>query len=445
MPKGAVFVVMGLLALGGIIWFLMPGDAARDRKLDASVMGVEALRTWLPEHDIPVVRSHRRLAPRAADLSMAILPLYDTNLLSEADVPQSKEEYASQKDQREIYSYEFFAKVDALPTLVVMPKWRTGFSTAEVAHASLLIDTQDITRIARQTGLARITMLRRPAFFETATRSPASGQPPHDIALFHAQLFDRDTLPAYCTELVGFTYGSLVIRCDAHGSIAAAHYLSDPDLLNNHGLAVGAHADFVPTLIKSMRPAGNSNPVYLDTSDVLQLDMGEDDTEAQDYTRDPVDLARFFAYPLSVLWALAAVVLGVAVWRGARRFGPPMRLSENRPEATKTAAIEAKARLLRLSGNDGRMAAEFVQARLADLAVQTFGPGIGEAGAGAARFLALLDRRNPALASDFRRVTAGLIDNGSTLPPPELHRQLETFRDLLERVTHGSEPIPKPR
>ncbi len=444
MPKVAIFVVIGLLALGGIFWLVMPDqDAARDRRLDASVMGVEALRTWLPEAGIAVVRSHPRLSPSAADLSLAILPLYDTNLLSEENPPQTKEEYARQKDQREIYSYDFFAKIDALPTLVVLPKWRTGFATAEVAHASLLIDTADITRIARQTGLARVSVLRRPAFFETANRAADTNQPPLAVALFHAQLFDRDTLPNYCAELVGFTYGSLVIRCDAHGTIAAAHYLSDPDLLNNHGLSVAAHADFIPALINAIRPAGNTNPVYLDTSPFLLVITGDNETEAQDYTRDPVDLARFFAYPLSVLWALAAVVLGVAIWRGARRFGPAQPSSDDRPEATKTAAIEAKARLLRLSGNDGRMAAEFVQARLSDLAFQTFGQGIGEAGT--TRLLALLDRRNPALASEFRRVTATLIETGSTLPPHELHRQLETFRDLLERVTHGSEPIPKPR
>jgi hypothetical protein len=443
MPKIVIFLGLGLVALVGLLWLFSPNeDAARDRQLDASVMGVEALRTWLPENDIAVVRSHPRLAPLASDLSMAILPLYDTDLLSEEDPPQTKEDYARQQDQRDIYSYDFFAKLEALPTLVVLPKWRTGFATAEVAHASLLIDTADITRIARQAGLARVSILRRPAAFETASLSPATGQPAQQLALFHAQLFDRDTLPSYCAELVGFAYGSLVIRCRAHGSIAAAHYLSDPDLLNNHGLSVAGNADFVPAMIKGMRPAGNAKAVYLDTSPYLLLDMGDDDIEAQDYSRDPVDLARFFAYPLSVLWALAGVVLGIAIWRGARRFGPPLRMTEDRPEVTKTAAIDAKARLLRLSGNDGRMAAEFVQARLSDLATQTFGQGIGDAGT--ARYFALLERRNPALASDFRRVTASLIDNASTLPPPELYRQLETFRDLLERVTHGPDPVSKP-
>ena len=441
MPRIVIFLGLGLVALVGIVWLLSPDDAARDRQLDASVMGVEGLRTWLPDNEIAVVRSHPRLAPLASDLSMAILPLYDTNLLSEEDAPQTKEEYARQTTQRDMYSYEFFAKLEALRTLVILPKWRTGFATAEVAHASLLIDSAEVTRLARQVGISGVDILRRGPTFETAKRSFSPNAPPHQIALFHAQLFDRESLPDYCQEVIGFTEGVLIISCAQHGGVAAARYLSDPDLLNNHGLSVAENAEFVPQMIASLM-GGNTEAVYLDTSPYLLLDSGDNDTEGRDYARDPVDLARFFAYPLSVLWALAGVVLGVAIWRGARRFGPPLRMAESRPEATKTAAIDAKARLLRLSGNDGRMAAEFVQARLSDLATQTFGPGIGDAGT--ARFFALLDRRNPALASEFRRVTSTLIDSGSTLPPLELYRLLETFRDLLERVTHGPDPIPKP-
>ncbi len=440
MRNGVLYGGIGVLVLGGLSALFLSGDGARDRKLDASVMGVEALRSWLPAQGIPVVRSHPRLSPKVADLSLRILPVYDVDLLSEEDSPQTKEAFAQQTTQRDIYSYVFFAKLADLQTLVVLPKWRTGFATAEVAHASLLIDTDDVTRIGRQTGLAGTRVLRRAAFFETASRSASPMSGDHEMALFHAQLFDRESLPSFCKEVTGFTYGVLVMSCSAHGSIAAAHYLSDPDLLNNHGLSVADNAAFVRDLMLDLR-GGDEKPVYLDTSTELLLDTGEIDTEAREYDRGAEDLARFFAYPLSVLWALAATVLGVAAWRGARRFGPPRRLADDLPEATKTAAIEAKARLLRLSGNDGRMAGEFVQARLSDLAIQTFGPGLGEAGI--TRLFAHIERRNAGLAADLRRVTATLTDRGGNLPQTELHRQLETFRDLLERVNDGSGPISK--
>ena len=435
MRSGIVIGGIALLVIGGLIAAFLTRDSAGDRKLDNSVMGVNALRVWLPRDGIEVVRSHPQLSPVADDLSIRILPLYDVNLMSEEDIPETKEQFARQSTQRELWSYVFFEKLSDLPTLVVLPKWRTGFATAEVAHASLLIDTANVTQLARQTGLARVGILRRPAGFETALLSPALSLPTQDIALFHAQLFDRVTLPAFCTELAGFPYGALLIRCGAHGSIAAAHYLSDPDLLNNHGLSVADNARFASAMIAAIRPAGDTGAVYLDTSTELLLNTGAEDLDARDYERQPEDLARFFAYPLSVLWALAAVVLGVAFWRGARRFGPAQASSEDRPEATKSAAIEAKARLLRLSGNDGRMAGEFVQARLSDLATQTFGHGLGLDGV--TRLFAHLERQNKGLATDLRRVTASLIDQGSSLPQNELHRQLETFRDLLERVNHG--------
>ena len=184
-----------------------------------------------------------------------------------------------------------------------------------MAHASQLITIGDVTRLARQTGLARVRLLRRPAVFETARLSPADGQPAQQVALFLAQLFDRGTLPGYCAELFGSADGALVIRCDAHGSIAAADYLSDPDLMNNHGLSVAANAGFAAGMIGAMRPAGNRKPVYLDTAPDQLLDTGEGDARAQDYTRDPVDMARFFAY--------RSLRAGIAFLRG--RPEPPRR------------------------------------------------------------------------------------------------------------------------
>ncbi|WP_426037475.1 hypothetical protein [Cypionkella sp. TWP1-2-1b2] len=62
-------------------------------------------------------------------------------------------------------------------------------------------------------------------------------------------------------------------------------------------------------------------------------------------------------------------------WRGAMRFGPVQQVAEDRLEVSKLAAIDAKARLIRLSRNDGRRVAEFTLTRLQSLAQQTFGAG----------------------------------------------------------------------
>lgn len=443
--RNAVIIGVVLLVLGGMIALFSSG--AREGTLDISVMGVEGLGKWLPTASVGVVRSHPRRAPRAADLSLRILPLYDVDLERDAVIPKSAAESARQSTQRDISAEVFFRKLENLPTLVVFPKWLSGFATTEVAHTSLLIGDYDHNRLIQQIGLPGLRITHGAPAFETARLNPGKAAPLQMVTLYHAQLFRRDGLPRPCREVIGFNKGALLIYCDDIGYLDAAYYLSDPDILNNHGLSLAENAGFAVALINGLRPSGNTRPVYLDTGREEMLDMGETDSEARPYTREAEDFARFFSYPLSVFWGLAAVILGLTLWRGVRRFGPSLDAGEDRLEASKTAAIDAKARLLRLSGNDGRMAREFVQARLADLAAQTFGAGIREAGigeAGISRLFAHLASRDPGLAAQFSRVTTHLIGKGAEMPPTELHRQLETFRDLLERVTHGPARVSKP-
>ena len=437
--------VLGLGALAAAFW---PAEAMReraeDRALDASLMGVGGLATWLPAQGIALRQSKPRLRPKAAALSLRILPLYDVDLYAFGSVPKTAAEQALQSSQRDLGHYVFFAKLTNLPTLVVLPKWRTGFATTGVAYPALRIPDQELARLLDQTGLQGLRLNHGPAEFLTAVLAAAPLAEPRKVALYHAQLFNRASLPGHCAEIIGLPAGALLIRCEDLDDIRAAHYLADPDTLNNHGLSLAENAAFAVDLIAGLRPAGDARPVYLDTGTRLLLDLGE--TEAESYTREPEDLARFFAYPLSVLWAVAAIILGVTLWRGALRFGPALTPGEDRMEASKTAAIDAKARLLRLSGNDGRMAREFVQARLAGLDAQIFGRGYGQTGtgdSGVSRLFTHLAARNPALAADFRAVTTVLTEKDSRLDPADLHRHLETFRDLLERITDGPEPVSK--
>ncbi|MGO8264182.1 hypothetical protein ACC763_39270, partial [Rhizobium ruizarguesonis] len=44
------------------------------------------------------------------------------------------------------------------------------------------------------------------------------------------------------------------------------YLLSDPDLLNNHGLALADNASFAVSLVTLLRGAGEKRPVYLDTA-----------------------------------------------------------------------------------------------------------------------------------------------------------------------------------
>ena len=263
------------------------------------------------------------------------------------------------------------------------------------------------------------------------------------MALFHAQLFRGGSLPGFCRPLVTMGGGVLILDCGgkqgAKKKTARSFLLlSDPDLLNNHGLAVADNAGFAVQWFAD-RAAQDGKAVYVDTSSELLTAYEEDQHERRDYERSSEDLSRFLAFPFSVLWAMLLIVTGILFWRGAVRFGP---LETSRWEAgpahTKTAAIAAQARLLRLSGNDGQMVADFVQGQLQELTVRIFGPDLGQNGR--ARFFAHLARRDAVLAGRFEQTANALISGGGVMQPSELHQHLNTYKSLLEKVEniHGS-------
>jgi hypothetical protein len=439
MSKAAPWIGLAALiaAVMALFWLGGDGSAARDRQLDASLIGTDGLQIWLQDQGVEVVHSNPRLTPRAADLGLRILPLYDINLYADAVPPKTPDEEMVLATQRDLEYWIFLEKLDTGKTLILLPKWRTGFVKSAVAHSTTLIPQTGLSQLAQHLGLPA-TLIHQQGPVMTKASIAMPGRPHHDIALFHAQLFQRAQMPERCHELAGLAEGALLITCDASSDWPAAFFLSDPDLLNNHGLGLAENGAFAREIILAMRGVA-AKPVYLDTSP-LQLLMTDDaPDEAQDYERGWADFARFFDYPLSVLWAVAAVILGLAGWRGALRFGPPRAATDDGLEQSKTVSIDAKARLLRLSGNDGRMVAEFVRARLDALAEASLGTGAGHD-----RLFKLLARRDATTAARFQTLSADLMARAPAMHQTELYQHLATFRDLLERLTHGSDPISKP-
>ena len=445
-PIGLAVAAVVVLGLGYLL--LTPSQTQQqDRALDASLIGVEGLVKWLPDQGIRVVRSNPRLTPRASTLSMQILPLYDVDLFANAIPAQTKEAEMLQSTQRDLDGLALRAKMYDLRTLVVLPKWRSGFLKSKVAHEKTLIPLSAVDTLLNNLYLPQGALLRLgPAM--TTKRLTMKPGPDRSVALYHAQLFRPDALPAHCRPLLGMREGYLLIRCigEDDDDLATAYYLSDPDLLNNHGLSLAENASFAADMISALRAMNapdDKRAVYLDTSAEVQLITAEEDNSAQPYERGETEFVRFFEYPLSVLWAVAGVILMLAGWRGVRRFGPAVRPVEDTLEQSKTVGIDAKARLLRISGNDGRMVGEFVRARLDMLAEAAFGAGTPPDPTHE-RLFKLLARRDAALVAQFRTVSNDLITRGGTLPQRDLYHLLETFRDLLERLTHGPDQISKP-
>ncbi|NGM47187.1 hypothetical protein G5B31_16745 [Rhodobacter sp. SGA-6-6] len=437
MRNALPMILVGVLVLAGLAGLLFLGGGREDRRLDASVIGIDGLATWLKAEGLAVERSNPRFRPAWSQLAFRVLPLYDTDLY--ADPPEAKTPrdayYAT--TLRNIEAWNLQGRLYDMPALVILPKWVAGTVTSAMAHDSALIPLEEAGRLPGQIGNWSLLLIRPEQGFVTEE----VGQ--DRVALFHPQLFDPAALPGQCSAVVGLERGILVASCAFDEDDRYPLYLlSDPDLMNNHGLALADNAAVAAWLFRALAPAAATGAeeaprIYIDTEAENMVDYYNYDEQRQDYDRSATDFARFFAPPLTGLWAVLAILLGLALWRGARRFGPAQADAADTPEQSKLAAIATNARLLRIAGHDARMAADLVQANLSDLAQTTFGRAVGAGPQGIARLFAHLSRRDPARTAELQAVAQRLTDTTHPLSPAELHRQLDAFRRLLETLTHG--------
>lgn len=421
-------IIAGLVAVAALaLAARLGGDG-----IDASVMGFDGLRGWLPPNHIAVVKADIHAAPRPADYALRLLPLYDINLRAAA-----KTDEARQASPRDMTESVFLRRLAAMPTLVVLPKWKRDFARTGTAADKALIGPAKVAPLLAEIGLDGAGIGLAPGGVLTEGRPepapPWASGIPGDLVVYRAQLFNRHRLPAQCHEIMGVPAGVLLVHCAAHAPFAAAWYLSDPDLLDNHGLSLGDNAAYAVAMLRGLRGA-DSRPILLDAVPGEVATSQQPAADKPQYTRNAGDLVRLLHWPLSALWAMGLLVAALAFWRGARRFGPPTREDEHSPELSKRAAIEAQARLLRLAGADREMARDFVQARLSELSQRLFGP---HAAPGPERLWARLARRDAATGIAFRQVAEALAENGE-MRPAELAARLRTFGELLVKVSHGS-------
>jgi hypothetical protein len=430
---GAVLAGLGLVVVLAVL--LLAGRLGGDG-IDASVMGTDGLRAWLSANGVAAVKADAHAPARPADYALRVLPLYDIDLRARA----ARDEAGQQQSPREMTQAAFNRKLREMPSLVILPKWRLVFARTAVAWPEALIGVAKLAPLLRQIGLAGARLV---APGGVVTQAPVqlhdvrfAGRPAGGdrIVLYHPQLFARDSLPRGCVELAGLARGALLLRCRRNRATPETYYLSDPDLLDNHGLSLGDNAAFAVTLLKLLtRP--DSRPILLDPVPNALPAGRRPAADKPQYSRSTADLARLLRWPLSAFWAIGLLVAVLAFWRGARRFGPVRREDAQRPELSKRAAIEAQARLLRLAGTDREMARDFVQARLAELARQLFGP---HAAAGSQRLWARLARRDAEGARALRQAAEGLLDTGGEMRPGELMARLRKFGELLEKMRHGA-------
>lgn len=434
-------ILGGILILAVLALLFVLNRGGEERRVNRSTIGFSLLAPWLKSQGIAAEESNPLLTPQSDSLSIRILTLHDADLLN--PIPAGLDKHAQFYSPTLLDSdYDHvLERLYQMPNLIVPPKWVAGSFARGAVHRSTLIPLDNYPELFSQLLSETDLRLIRPGsgFLREDTQWGT-------LALFEPQLFDPASLPDACRPVLPLKAGALVIRCE-YDDVWPILLLSDPDLLNNHGLTLADNGAVTAGMLRDYL-GDDTRPVYVDTHDAIFTQYANDDeadNQRRDYERDASALGRLFKPPLTALWVIMLAVLGLSFWRGAVRFGPLLTADHAPAQSSKTAAIATKARLLRLSGHDGQMVADYVRADLAHLARQIFGTAAAQAGQG--RLFTHLARRDAAAAQALQQTVEALMTRAPQMPHAELTRQLHTYRSLLETLTHGHDPdrISKPR
>jgi hypothetical protein len=411
-----------LMALLAIAWVM----SQRQQELRSSPSGLDGLQLFLTESDIRTQSYFGGWPLNQDDIGLLVVPLYDSQLDSSLRPPVTAEDMLLQPDEYDLGLAPVLAKAEALPLLVILPKWRSGLRLTGLGHPVLLADGDDVAgglqRITGQNGL-RIQRSRVP-FVDL----PYQGQ---DKAM-SARLYVAQTFAgAGCDAIVG-TPGQMVLAdCPVAGPGHRVLILSDPDLLNNHGLRLGQNAAIARDFLA--KRAGGKNIV---------IDYSPDNWLAEQEAaplreRTWADLARFFEPPFAAIWLGAGLTLALFLWRASRRFGPVVRVAHGQG-AAKMQAIAARARLMRLTDQHGALVGEYAHARIAATAARLVGPGharlIGEEQA----FLRYVARHHAAKVARLDAVLTRLRQLPKRITAAEAIHHIDELEQVLEQITHDT-------
>jgi hypothetical protein len=422
-PPAGRWVLAAVLAVAAAaVFWLLPRNA--ETPLVRSTMGHAGLLTWLQANDVPA----RMAGPpvKAASVGLNVVPVFDTDLFMPFTAPETREDYLRTGTEIDLSPGLLIGKRASLPVLVVAPKWQRAARLSGYAHPSLLLTPREASNAVRLLGATTGDLVRPDTRLLTLPGGDRFGG--LSATLYAPQLFSPN-LGARCTSLIGGAEGHLLIEC--RDAARTFWVLSDPDLMNNHGLSVGDNAALVLAVIREL---SGERPVLIDYTD---FNFVVDDTPPP-YRRGWADLMRFFGWPFSVIWLGSLGVLVLALWRGGLRFGPPVALFDDRAGASKSVSIAAKARLLRLSGNDSRLLATHAGNRLRAVLADIVGPG-GAGGDALSQLCALAARRSPDRARALRAAAEALTTLPEGLPVDAMLARLDAFETEAERTLqeHG--------
>jgi hypothetical protein len=412
--------VVAVLSLAAVAYVL----SQRQQELRRSPVGLDGLQLWLASEGASAQSFTGGWLLDPAGLGLMILPLYDTIPDRDREPPLDKTQLLFQQDESDLDWQSLRDKIDTVPALVVLPKWRSGMRLTGIAHPALLIEDTRLNALLQSlTGDAGIRLTRSRQVFTTLPYRNSTGVD-RNAKLYAAQLFDGTA----CEPIIGSGTQTLLASCPVAGSDLSVLVLSDPDLLINHGLRLGQNAEIIRDVLVS---AADEGSVVIDYSRDNWL---ADPEEPIQRDRTWSDLLRFFQPPFLALWIGALMTLALVLWRSFRRAGPVMKPSTT--GGGKLQAIRARARLMRLTGQDGALLTDYAAARIAATAARLVGPGharqIGEEQA----FLRYLARRRPDLSTRLAEALDRLKALPARIPATTAIHHVEDLEQILELIAN---------
>lgn len=424
-PLGADKIILGVLAvlIFGALFYVM---SQRQQALRSSPSGLDGLQVWLSSEGQNAQSFVGGWPLSVDDVGLLIVPLYDTTLDVQRDLPASTGELIVQQDEYDLTANPIQSKAGNVPMIVVLPKWRSGMRLTGLAHPFLLVepdkieatlnDLLDVNDVKLSYGRAPFT-----AFPDSSTGLEAE--------VYAAQMFSAES----CIPILGTEDAMILGDCAlVSGTFQDRVFvLSDPDLINNHGLALGDNAFIVRDFVASIAA---DQQVVIDYSRRSWLTRAQDRVQRD---RTWADLMRFFSPPFTLMWVGLVIAMLLTLWRAALRFGPLIKGASGLG-ARKMLAIGARARLMRLSNRDGALIADYSKARIATTAAALFGPAHARQFSSFEAFLAYTQRRHPKHAKALATVLNMIGSMPAGAPPAQAMAAVAKLDRLLEQITHDT-------
>ncbi len=418
------WIVVGVVVMLCIGIFLYL-SAGRQYALRDSATGFNGLDRWLNSQG-HVTQSFTGGWPLDRDtVGLLIQPIYDTYPDTDRSAAKTEQEFLLQPEEFDQSLEIIHDKAQSVPSLVMLPKWRSGLRLTGFGHPVLIVPRPAVQTILHGLvgpDVGRVFYARTP--FSELSLAADDGLV---AKLYAAQVFEGRG----CEPIVGRRGAMIFGLCPlpGDGDQNQVYVLSDPDLLNNHGLSLGDNARIAAQLLPEI--AGDRR-IVIDYSDGNWLTEPE---RAVQRERTWEDLKRLFEPPFLTLWIGAALLLAVAIWRGGIRSGPIV--SSQSPLGTgKRTANRVRARLMRMTDQDGALLSDYIDTRLRACATSLFGTSHKLSGQPEEAYLKYVRSKHPDQASHLERVIGAIRALPPHIAAADAISHVDQFELILEQLAH---------